>query len=313
MTLDLQLPITTALAPTRSVLLAGAGGGADVLAALPLYGALYRAGKAVHLASVSSAPFESTAKVLGPALVRVTAGTATQGSTFPELQLARWFAQREQDVPIYCFDRTGAKPLRRRTRRSPNSFVSTPSCWSTVVRTACCGDEPRLGTPEEDAASLAAAASLPLPVKILVSVGLGVETFHGITDASVLAAIAAFAKRGDFLGAWSLVAGTADVEDYESAVAFALRDRFSTSIVNSSVISAIRGEFGDYHATARTSGSTLAINPLMALYWAFRLDGVAERNLYLDRIRETETFAELQLAIERFRHLRQDIRREITD
>jgi hypothetical protein len=37
------------------------------------------------------------------------------------------------------------------------------------------------------------------------------------------------------------------------------------------------------------------------------------RNLYLDRIRETETFAELQLAIERFRHLPQDIRREIAD
>jgi hypothetical protein len=70
-----------------------------------------------------------------------------------------------------------------------------------------------LPAPEEDAASLAAAASLPVPVKILASVGLGVETFHGITDTSVLAAIAALAKRGDFLGAWSLVAGTTDVED----------------------------------------------------------------------------------------------------
>ena len=72
--------------------------------------------------------------------------------------------------------------------------------------------------------------------------------------------------------------------------------------MNTSVISAIRGEFGDHHATARTSGSTLAINPLMALYWAFRLEGVVERHLYLDRIRDTETFAELQLAMERFRH-----------
>jgi len=303
MTLDFQLPIITALAPTQSVLVAGAGGGADVFAALPLYGALRRAGKAVHLASLSSTPFESTARVLGPALVRVTAGTATQGSNFPELQLARWFAKREQDVPIYCFDRTGAKPLREAYAALADllgldAVVLVDGGTDCLLR----GDEPRLGTPEEDAASLAAAASLHVPVKILVSIGLGVETFHGITDTSVLAAIAALAKRGDFLGAWSLVAGTTDVEDYESAVAFALRDRFSTSIVNTSVISAIRGEFGDYHATARTSGSTLAINPLMALYWAFRLDGVVERNLYLDRIRETETFAELQLAIERFRH-----------
>lgn len=83
-------------------------------------GALRRAGKAVHLASLSSTPFESTARVLGPALVRVTAGTAAQGSSFPELQLARWFAKREQDVPIDCFDRTGAKPLREAYSR----FVS---------------------------------------------------------------------------------------------------------------------------------------------------------------------------------------------
>ena len=47
--------------------------------------------------------------------------------------------------------------------------------------------------------------------------------------------------------------------------------------------------------------SKFFINPLMALYWSFRLDGVAHRNLYLDQIRNTETADEVSLAIEKFR------------
>ena len=40
---------------------------------------------------------------------------------------------------------------------------------------------------------------------------------------------------------------------------------------------------------------------LMAIYWAFRLEHVARRNLYLDRIRHTATYQELSLAIETYR------------
>ncbi len=64
------------------------------------------------------------------------------------------------------------------------------------------------------------------------------------------------------------------------------------SIVASSVLSAIEGRFGDYHAIYRTRGDELFINPLMSSYRAFRLPVIAERNLYLDAIRETERDAE---------------------
>ena len=302
MPFDLQLPVITELERASSVLLAGAGGGSDIFAALPLYGALRRAGKSVHLANISSTPFESSAKVITPTLVRVTAGTAAD-APFPELLLSRFFAKSEEDVPVYCFERTGYKPLRDAYATLADllrldAVVLVDGGTDSLLR----GDEVRLGTPEEDAASLAAVASLALPAKLLVAVGFGIDAFHGVADASVLAAIADLAKRGDFLGAWSLVGGTSDVETYERAVAFALRDRQVTSIVNTSVLSAIHGEFGDHHATARTAGSTLSINPLMTLCWAFRLDGVVARNLYIDGIRDTESFADLQLMIERFRH-----------
>jgi hypothetical protein len=70
--------------------------------------------------------------------------------------------------------------------------------------------------------------------------------------------------------------------------------------VNTSIISAANGAFGDQHATKRTEGSELFINPLMALYWTFHLEHVARRNLYLDRLAETVFYRDLSLAIEAF-------------
>lgn len=73
------------------------------------------------------------------------------------------------------------------------------------------------------------------------------------------------------------------------------------SIVSSSVIAAVRGEFGDHHATARTAGSKLWINPLMGLYWCFELGAVAQACLYLDALKPTRTWPEVCRAIESFR------------
>jgi hypothetical protein len=74
------------------------------------------------------------------------------------------------------------------------------------------------------------------------------------------------------------------------------------SIVSLSVVSAIEGDFGDVHRTTRTQGSTLFINPLMSMYWAFELSAVARRCLYLDAIGATETPFEGAAVIEAFRN-----------
>jgi len=73
------------------------------------------------------------------------------------------------------------------------------------------------------------------------------------------------------------------------------------SIVNGSIVSAIEGHFGDYHRNQRTQSSRLFINPLMSFLWAFDLATVARRNLYLDRLADTETIQDVNLAIEYFR------------
>ena len=51
-------PLLAALAPARRVLIAGAGGGFDVYAGLPLALALWHAGVQVHLASLSFSQLE---------------------------------------------------------------------------------------------------------------------------------------------------------------------------------------------------------------------------------------------------------------
>ena len=59
----------------------------------------------------------------------------------------------------------------------------------------------------------------------------------------------------------------------------------------------MRGSSAIYHPTFRTQGSELFINPLMGLYWAFGLEQVARRCLYLDEIQGTETWGDMKNAI----------------
>ncbi|MBC8139571.1 MAG: hypothetical protein H8F28_27135, partial [Fibrella sp.] len=108
-----RLPFFDALANAETILLAGAGGGYDIFAGLPLYFALRNAGKTVHLANLSFTHIYATnGRRIGPALVEIT--HETEGSTryFPEGYLCQWFhEQRNEATPIYCFDRAGAKPV----------------------------------------------------------------------------------------------------------------------------------------------------------------------------------------------------------
>lgn len=305
--LYLRLPVYDALENARTVLLAGAGGGYDIFTGLPLYFGLRAAGKTVHLANLSFTHIYATdGRRIGDALVEVT--HTTQGSTryFPEGHLCRWFHEvRGEAVPVYCFDRTGAKPLAAAYRNlvaelgGVDAVVLVDGGTDSLMR----GDEDGLGTPEEDSVSLFAADRLEgVATKMLVCLGFGVDTFHGVSHGLFLEAVAALARGGAYLGAWSLLPTMPEVILYKEAAEYAHRKMFNhPSIVNSSVLSAVEGRFGDYHATGRTEGSELFINPLMALYWAFDLAAVARRNLYLDRLAETADYTEVVMAIHKYR------------
>jgi hypothetical protein len=164
------------------------------------------------------------------------------------------------------------------------------------------GDEAGLGTPYEDIASIGAVNQLEIPTKLLVCLGFGVDSFHGVSHGQVLEAIADLTQAGGFLGVWSLLQEMPEVQLYKQAT-LAVFEQMPNhpSIVSASVISALEGHFGDYHATERTHGSQLFINPLMTLYWCFRLKAVADRILYLDDVLQTHTYQVLTLLIDKYR------------
>jgi hypothetical protein len=164
------------------------------------------------------------------------------------------------------------------------------------------GDEAGLGTPAEDMASLASVAAINVPTRIVACVGFGVDTYHGVCHANWLENVAALTAEGAFLGASALLERMPEVRLYLDAVNAAdMTTSQRPSIVNGCIASAIAGRFGDYHRTPRTQSTKLFINPLMSLLWAFDLAAIARRNLYLDRLADTETSRDVCLQIEYFR------------
>ena len=126
--------------------------------------------------------------------------------------------------------------------------------------------------------------------------------------------MAALTKAGAYLGAQSLTAEMAEGATYLALADF-LNERFAAhqSIVVNSIAAAMRGEFGDFHGTPRTRGSEQFVNPLMPLYWYFRLPAIAERIVYRDAVMASETMAEFLTAFRDYRdnHPRRSGRRDL--
>ena len=283
--------------------MAGAGGGFDVYAGLPIYERLRSLGKEVFLANLSFVCLGTTnAQALTRALYAVEPTTTGQDLYFPERTLAQFLSRRGKNVRVHAFERLGVAPIREGYAHLVQSLgldaiVLVDGGTDILLR----GDEAGLGTPAEDMASLAAVAAMNVPTRIVACVGFGIDAYHGVCHANWLENVAALTSEGAFLGATALLERMPEVRLYLDAVNAAdMTISRRPSIVNGSIVSAIEGRFGDYHRNLRTQSSTLFINPLMSLLWAFDLAAVARRNLYLERLADTETSWDVHLAIERF-------------
>ena len=297
-------PLFEALKDSNRILLAGAGGGYDVFSGLPLYFKLKALGHEVFLANYSFTPLDRTEPVEGLPMVEVTAASDGPTYYFPERYLCQWLNAYDQPpATIYAFQRVGVAPLRRSyqylvQKLSLDAVVLVDGGTDSLMR----GDEPSLGTPSEDLSSIAAVHSLEVPTKLLCCIGFGVDTFHGVCHHYFLEAVAELSRKGHYLGAFSLLAEHEEAQRLKHAADYVFsRMPKNVSIVVSSILNATLGRFGDYHATERTEGSQLYINPPMSLYWSFRLEGIAERCLYLKDILETEQLGEVTQAVHRFR------------
>ncbi len=298
-------PLFDALEQAQAVLIAGAGGGFDVYSGLPLYFALKESGKDVHLANLSFASLPPDEELrVSPKCVRITADTPYSPTYFPEHQLAAWFRLRHQmEVPVYSFPQTGVVPLVAAYRKlhellALDAVVLVDGGTDSLMR----GDEVGLGTPVEDATSMAAVARSGIPHQYLACIGFGVDTYHGVCHSQFLEAVADLVRSGAFLGVSAVLAEMPEGKKFLDAVDFANeRTPGRQSIVANSIAASIEGHFGDHHRIARTKSSRLWINPLMPIYWAFALQAVVERNLYIDTLYATESMADVSFQISAFR------------
>lgn len=300
-----QPPLFTRLDPCRRILIAGAGGGFDVYAGLPLALALWDAGKEVHLANLSFVGVDRLPKrdMLRPGVAAVVPDTGGESGYFPERSLSRWLEEQGLPATVFAFQMTGVRPLASAYRTlisllDLDAVVLVDGGTDILMR----GDESGLGTPGEDMASLAAVDAVDVGTKLVLSLGFGIDAFHGVCHTHVLENLAALERDGGYLGALSIPRESREGRLYVEAVAHADAETISRpSIVQGSVAAAVRGEFGNVPLGKRTAGSELFINPLMAVYFAVELDALARRNLYVDRLRQTYTMWDVVREIEAFR------------
>jgi hypothetical protein len=297
-TVQLNLPILENLSHCENLLIAGMGGGFDLFCGLPIYFELIKQGKKVHLANYSFSDIHlSTGGIqLTDTLIGITADVGSNLAYFPERHLAQWFRDHiGTQTTIWSFSKTGVRPLLDNYRTlishlSIDSILLMDGGVDSLLR----GDEVEVGTILEDAISLIAVSELKeISVRLLACLGFGAE--QDITYAQVFENIAKLAEIDALLGSCSLVKQMDCYQSYESAVMYAqAQANQDSSVINSSVISAVNGKYGNHHLTEKTrgSGSKLWISPLMPIYWFFDLPVVARRNLLFSTIRYTDSRTE---------------------
>src|SRR5688572_6162089 len=114
--MQLNLPILEQLKDSKNILIAGAGGGFDVFAGLPVYLTLREAGKNVHLANYSFSPVAQMPRLsecdvlVDRYLAGTKGGVKLPFGYLPESYLAQWFKEaRNEDVTVWAFAKVGPK------------------------------------------------------------------------------------------------------------------------------------------------------------------------------------------------------------
>ncbi len=308
-----ELPLFEKLRKSERILLAGAGGGFDIYCGIPLYLALKQMGKEVWLANLSFTylPTATSRKVFENCYwVRAGDTNKHPVNYFPEKYLADWFLQEQKEqVGIYSYELSGVQTL-----KSIYNYILDAHQIDTIVLvdggtdSLMAGDEEQLGTPLEDSCSLVAADLCDAQQKLLVCLGFGVDSYHGVSHYRFLENTARLMETNGFLGSFSLLPSMPEVQKYISAVGYVNQRMDKKSIVANSIVSAIEGRFGDYHRTQHTVGSELWINPLMCQYWSYQVEEVARHLKYYGAIVNSYTRSQLNMGVFNYRQDLADVR-----
>ena len=292
------------LSSSNRVLVAGCGGGYDILSGLPLFFALLKEGKKVFLANLSFTNLQSKVEERYCEMcVKVTHTTKVKQSPdtyFPEYYLSRWFWEKHhEDVPVYTFWREiGVHQMKQAYEKiCSENAIDAIVLVDGGTDSLMFGYEERMGTPTEDQTSIVAVNAIKdVPMKLLCCIGFGVDSFHGVSHGLFLENVATLEKNGGYFGCFSIpqhsIEGQLYLEGYQ-----AVQKHMQPSIVCASITDALQGHFGNYHSTSRTGASKLFINPLMPIFWTFDLRLLVAEIRYADELLETKSATEVMKVI----------------
>ena len=300
----LNLPIWEQLEDRQNILIAGAGGGFDIFAGIPLYFALRDAGKTVHLANYSFSQIDLIENLTNPIVLEEDILIGAKGivSTplpyYPEGYLAQWFYEiEEEEVTVWAFRKLGVAPIADAYKKlvkhlKVDAIILIDGGVDSLMR----GDEIGTGTFLEDSVSLASIDDLDIPTKILACIGMGTEIEEGVSNYLALQNMASLIKQGAFYGSCSLSNNMYETQKYEQACRYVFeQDVHVKSRINTRIIPAMNGEFGNHEMYPEDGHRTpsLFISPIMSIYWFFDANTVIENNLVINLIKRTMTFSEV--------------------
>lgn len=301
-----KIPLFQELEDSQNILIAGCGGGFDIYAGIPLYFALKKFGKNLTLANFSFTWLDdTTSKEACPKCYQIESNDEDLSGRhyFPEKYLKLWLNQNDETPSLYAFDRTGVKPLIESYQFIKNKHkIDTVLLVDGGTDSILFGDEELLGTPQEDMCTIAAVHECGFEKQFLASIGFGIDHFHSVSHFRFLENVATLSKEDGYLGLFQLTKEMFEAKKYIEAIDFANEKMASQqSIVSNSIVSALKGEYGNFHATTRTEGSQLWINPLMTIYWCFELDVLAKKIQYLELVKDSITMGDFNKKLSAYR------------
>lgn len=320
----LNLPIMNELESkdNKNILIAGAGGGFDVFAGLPLTFSLNAQGYNCVLFNYSftdlpNAKSDNTFNhnnILYGFEGKVTSCPKRKDKNyFPEGYLSEHmnniaYTSGGATEMVYASPKIGVAILKKAYEQLiEKENIGTIILVDGGVDSLMQGDETYAGTILEDTVSLAAIKDLKVK-KILATIGFGTELDDGLDHYFVLNNMSELIKQEALKGSCCLTKSQRSFYLMKNAYDYVVRqDNHATSHITPRIIKAVEGEFGaggNFISKSYVDGkenhqlieSQWFIQPLMNIYWFWDVDTVIKNNkLITKEFCRTNTFTDVNI------------------
>lgn len=291
----MNLPLFYQLKNSKNILIAGAGGGFDIFAGLPLFYQLNKKYKC-HLfnysftnlneANSETKVYEPNYHLYGFSGKVLNCPVRKNESYFPEGYLAEVTGRT-----VWATEKVGVVPLRKALQRLVDLYnIDTIIMIDGGVDSLMHGDETECGSILEDTVSLASLKDINnIPNKILATVGFGTEIEDHLDHYLALSNIAELIKLNGLIGSCCLIKEDQSFNFMKNAYEYVVNiSNHAKSHITPRIISAVEGNF--------INNQHYFIQPLMNLYWFWKPEVVISQNKLIDKtFCSTNTFTDVNM------------------